>query len=131
MATPTPEQITKVEHYLPDVTADPDVWDEAKITERWAGIAGTVRAYWYQRTSDTAQYLDIPDPSGVLPITQIHRQAKEMLDYWDLFISKFGTNADPSTMSRAVTFGKIKRRYPRQGINGLSDYAYYSPYPRT
>lgn len=50
------------------------------------GPAYAVRYFWYQRTQETAEYLDAGKP-----LTQIHRQAKEMLAYWDLILK-----ADPS-----------------------------------
>lgn len=131
MATPTAEQIAKVVDYLPSAAADPDVWDEAKIEERWAGMAGTIRAYWYQKVSDTAGYLDIPDPGGSLPITQIHRQAKEMLVYWDEFIAKYGANADPSAGANRASIGRIKNRYPRTGSPPIDRFNARTPYTRT
>lgn len=134
MADPTASQIASVATWLPTVDADPEVWDAEKIAERWTGgVTGTVRAYWYQRVSDTAGYLDVPDASGSLPITQIHRQAKEMLDYWDNFIVKYGANTDPSNIgnNRGST-RRIKKRYV--GITGTyppDRYATRTPYTRT
>jgi hypothetical protein len=96
--------------YLPADAAD-NGWDDAKITEEWVGnIPGTVRAYWYDRVQQTAGYLDIPDPGGTLPITQLHRQAMEMLQYWDNWILKYGGNVNGT---RSVSFGKIKKRYSK------------------
>ncbi|QHB37420.1 hypothetical protein SEA_LEOPARD_13 [Mycobacterium phage Leopard] len=88
-------------------------WDDNTIRERWTGgIATTVRRYWFERVSDTAGYLDVPDPGGTLPITQIHRQAKEMLQYWDDWIAKWGDTI-VVTGSRATKVGKIKKRYQK------------------
>lgn len=96
--------------YLP-ADAATNGWNDAKIEANWSGgIPGTVRAYWYDRVQQTAKYLDLSDASGTLPITQIHRQAKEMLDYWDAWIR---INGDVLIIGRRVTFGRIKRRYPR------------------
>lgn len=132
MADATDEQIASVTTWLPSSEADPDVWDATKIAERWTGgIAGTIRAYWYQRVSDTAGYLDVPDPGGTLPITQIHRQAVEMLKYWDEFLTKWGANADPSVVGGATKIGSIKRRYQRQGTYPINRFDYRSPYTRT
>ena len=130
---PTESQITAVATVLPSSDADPEVWDAEKIAERWTGtVVGTIRAYWYQRVSDTAGYLDVPDPGGTLPITQIHRQAKEMLEYWDAFIEKYGKNADPNNPgARPGSTGRIKKRY--RGITGtypVDRYATNTPYPR-
>lgn len=96
--------------YLPDDAAD-NGWDDSKIAANWTGgIPGTVRAYWYDRVQQTAKYLDLSDPSGNLPITQIHRQAMEMLQYWDNWLLK---NGDVLTIPRRVSFGKIRKRYPK------------------
>lgn len=109
MAALTPEVLDVVKAtYLPADAAD-NGWDDAKITDEWTGgIPGLVRAYWYDRVQQTAGYLDIPDPGGTLPITQLHRQAMEMLQYWDNWILKFGNSLSPM---RSVRFGKIKKRY--------------------
>jgi len=109
MVALTPELLDTIKaNWLPGEAAD-NGWDDSKITDNWSGSVVTlVRSYWYDRVQQTAGYLDVPDPGGTLPVTQIHRQAKEMLDYWDAWIFKFGVNVMPS---RSVTFGKIRRRY--------------------
>lgn len=114
MAVITVDQLAEIKSgkWLPPEAAD-NGWDDATIALRWVGdFPHTVRQYWYERVQNTAKYLDLSDPSGNLPITQIHRQAKEMLDYWDNWILKFGSNTEPQ---RGVKFGKIRRRYPRGG----------------
>lgn len=133
MTAPTAAQIASVATWLPSAEADPEVWDATKIAERWTGgIAGTIRAYWYQRVSDTAGYLDVPDPGGTLPITQIYRQAREMLEYWDNFIIKWGASADPGTVgSRPSTTGRIRRRYVGTGTYPPEQYSTRTPYTRT
>lgn len=111
-AVATPDDIANVKRWLPtDGSPAENNWDDAGIAERWTGgIASTVRAYWFQRVSDTAGYLDLPDPGGTLPITQIYRQAREMLDYWDAFLKSNG-DVDPSAIARPTRVGSIKRRY--------------------
>lgn len=133
MAAPTEAQIASVATWLPTPEADPEVWDATRIAARWTGgIAGTIRAYWYQRVSDTAGYLDVPDPGGTLPITQIHRQAKEMLEYWDSLILKWGTAFDPTNAvgGNRGSVGRIKRRYVGTGTYPLERYAIRTPYTR-
>ena len=109
MAALTPDLLDTIKaNWLPSDAVD-NGWDDDKITDNWSGSVVTlVRSYWYDRVQQTAGYLDVPDPGGALPITQIHRQAKEMLDYWDAWILKFGSNTLPA---RGVSFGKIRRRY--------------------
>ena len=74
-----------------------------------------VRYFWLQRVNETAEYLDLAKP-----LTQIHQQAKEMLDYWDLVIQGNIKNGTPENMdntgglngvsqSRSISFGTIER----------------------
>jgi hypothetical protein len=111
----TSDQMADVQKWLPNDAAD-NGWDTATIMDRWTGgIVTTVRAYWYDRVQQTASWLDLSDPSGSLPITQIHRQAMEMLQYWDAWLLKYGdaTSAEQmeTSIPRRVSFGKIRRRY--------------------
>lgn len=126
--TITPVQLATLKARWLPADAVANGWDDAKITDEWTGMyVTTIRAYWYDRVQETAKYLDLTDQSGTLPITQIHRQAMEMLKYWDDFLLKFGTNPTPSG---STTFGKIKRRYKRKGryeqLPSVPDL--YSPY---
>lgn len=118
---PTPEQVALVNRYLPEDAKLPVEdggygWDEAFIvtlmTENAYRPAQAVRYFWYQRTQETAEYLDLGKP-----LTQIHKQAKDMLAYWDLVLQ---TNTDPNGMEpldpdihpnahKAITFGDIQR----------------------
>jgi hypothetical protein len=118
MAVITTEQLTVFKsRWLPSDAVE-NGWDDAKITDEWTGTyVGTVRAYWYDRVQQTAAYLDLSDPSGNLPITQIHRQAVAMLKYWDDYIAKWGYAEAPGT--NTVSFGKVKRRYPQRINNGV------------
>lgn len=115
MPTPpiTTDQLATLKAKFLPADASTNGWtDDVIIGDRWTGgFASTARQYWFERTQETAGYLDLPDPGGTLAITQLHRQAREMLDYWDAWILKYG---DSGTYSRAVTFGKIRRRYKRQ-----------------
>ena len=112
----TPDQLTTLQYWLPN-DAETYGWDATYISTRWTGgIVSTIRAYWYDRVQDTASYLDLSDPSGNLPITQIHRQAMEMLQYWDAYLLKYGDVTNPDLMGtgipRPTRIGKIARRYP-------------------
>lgn len=135
---PTDAQLARLKaQYLPTEAQD-NGWDDAKVLANWTGgIAGTIRAYWYDRVQQTAGYMDLPDPGGTLPITQLHLQAKAMLEYWDNWLLKYGdeTTADGDLigpMRGRVSFGKIRRRYKNNSpfpmpIGGTI----YSPYKPT
>jgi len=72
--------------------------------------AQAVRYFWYQRVQETAEYLDLSKP-----LTQIHRQAREMLDYWDLVIQTNPSGMEPLSPNtgpaghKVITFGEIAR----------------------
>jgi hypothetical protein len=125
--TITPVQLATLKaRWLPADAAD-NGWNDLKIADEWTGnYVTTIRAYWYDRVQETAKYLDLTDASGTLPITQIHRQAMEMLQYWDAYLLKFGANPTPNA---GVSFGKIRRRYPKRGqLRTYSAPDLYSPY---
>ena len=112
-AVATPDNIALVKRFLPtDGSPAENGWDDAHIAEVWTGgVASTVRQYWFQRVTDTAGYIDLPDPSGTLAITQQYRQAREMLDYWDAFLDKHG-DVDPTMVGQRPTrVGRIRKRY--------------------
>ena len=129
----TPEVLARFKAEWLPADAETNGWDDDTITERWTGgVATTARKYWFERVQDTAGYLDLPDPGGTLPITQIYRQAREMLAYWDDFIVKYGdVDPDQIGINRGRTV-KIKNRYPRPYPNPrpLGDNP-RSPYTRT
>lgn len=109
-----PEQIALVKQLLPVAATEPedaggygwsDSYIESLMEEREFTPTEAVRFFWLQRVNETAEYLDIGKP-----ITQIHRQAREMLDYWDVVIGK-GRNAigptGPGTR-QPISFGEIE-----------------------
>ena len=117
--SPTVEQIALVNRYLPEAAklsvADGGYgWGSTFVTALMAENAytpaQTVRYFWYQRVQETAEYLDMSKP-----LTQIHRQAREMLDYWDLVIQTNPDGMEPDDPSldgkdsRVITFGEIER----------------------
>ena len=120
---PTAEQIALVVQYLPEAArlsvADGGYgWDDVFISGLMSANAYTpaqaVRFFWYQRTQETAEYLDLSGKS----LTVIHRQAKEMLEYWDKVIQTNPTGMEPLDPDGAnpndhkdITFGEIE--HPR------------------
>lgn len=117
----TPERIALVSRYLPDAAKLSEAgggygWSDDTIAEFLTALgltpAQVVRFFWYQRTQETAEYLDLSKP-----LTQIHRQAKEMLDYWDSVIQTNPDGMEPldpdvakaNAGHKAITFGTIAR----------------------
>jgi hypothetical protein len=116
----TPEQVALVQSLLPSVAVDSVDdggygWDGAYIVDLMDTNSFTpteaVRFFWLERVNETAEYLDTSKP-----LTQIHRQAKEMLDYWDNIL-RISVNSlrpldptDPLAGSQApMSFGEIER----------------------
>ena len=121
--TATPEQIALVNKNLPASAKDPVVDGGYGWTDEFIGIlmettvynspAKAVRHFWYERTVETAEYLDIGKP-----LSQIHRQAKEMLDYWDRILDINPEGMVPvdeivRATKRPISFGTIERPYSR------------------
>lgn len=92
-------------------------WTDEYIQTVWAeqgfvGPAYAVRYFWYQRVQETAEYLDAGKP-----LTQIHNQARAMLDYWDSILKLDPTGnsmvpIDPSAnveVKHRLSFGEIER----------------------
>lgn len=121
--TTTAERVALVSRYLPDAAKDSVDnggygWTEEVISNFLVALglspAQTVRFFWYQRVQETAEYLDLSKP-----LTQIHRQAKEMLDYWDLIIQGNVASGNPDGMEpldpsktfqhKTISFGEIQR----------------------
>lgn len=121
--TPTPEQVALVNRNLPTTAKVPVVdggygWTDEFIvilmdTTEYDSPAKAVRHFWYERTVETVEYLDLGKP-----LTQIHRQAKEMLEYWDRVLDVNPTGMVPVdeivvVTKRPMTFGTIERPYVR------------------
>lgn len=119
-----PGSISKIKQYLPSeaIQSEEDGgygWSDEYIQNLLDTYAfaspQAVRFFWLQRVNETAEYLDMAKP-----LTQIHKQAKEMLDYWDEVIQGNLINGDPENMDNTgglntqparvpISFGEIER----------------------
>lgn len=106
---PTPEQIALVQSLLPTAALTDYSWDEDFIStlmvDRTFTPTEAVRFFWLQRVNETSEYLDVNGK----PLTQIHAQAKTMLDYWDNVLKINGSDAMGPGTKRPLTFGEIER----------------------
>ena len=115
----TPAQIALVNRNIPTVAklteseggyGWTDEFIELLMDSMEFGPAKAVRHFWLERVNETAEYLDVGKP-----LTQIHRQAKEMLDYWDKILGtdpEGMTPVDPNSVpsaKRPISFGEIER----------------------
>lgn len=120
MTAPTIETVSLVNRYLPTDAKKSEAdggygWTDAfiasLIAENAYTPAQTVRYFWYQRTQESAEYLAI----GGKPLSDIHRQAREMLAYWDTIIQTNPNGMEPldptsaGTGHRNISFGTIER----------------------
>lgn len=117
---PTAEQLALVAYYLPDAAKQSvddggygwtDDYVAGIMTAMSLSPAQAVRYFWYQRVQETAEYLDLSKP-----LTQIHSQARDMLNYWDLVIETNPNGMEPITTlgaganaHKAISFGEIER----------------------
>ncbi|AEK07464.1 hypothetical protein PBI_ROPE_18 [Mycobacterium phage Rope] len=122
MPTTTSELVALVNRHLPtDAKLSEDDggygWTDQYVEELLStGLkpAQVVRFFWYQRTQETAEYLDLSKP-----LSQIHRQAKEMLAYWDTVIQTNPDGMEPLDPSanqnrhKNITFGSIERPWSK------------------
>lgn len=109
MPLPTLEQIVLVQSLLPSVAEADYGWTKAKIENLMIdfdfGPTEAVRYFWLQRVNETSEYLDVNGK----PLTQIHAQAKTMLDYWDNVLKVNGSAASGPGVKRPLTFGSIEK----------------------
>ncbi|AYN57962.1 hypothetical protein HWB90_gp012 [Mycobacterium phage Fowlmouth] len=104
----SPAQVATVKMLLPTAAVEDYGWTDEFIENlmetRGFGATQAVRFFWLQRVNETVEYLDINDK----PLTQIHRQAKEMLAYWDEVLKGGPEAIEPNTRS-PISFGEIER----------------------
>ncbi len=99
MSDPDSTDLQTVIELLPDDAGDYG-WTTAKALERWAGtVYRTVREFWVDRVNDTAGFIDLTNDG--LPASQLYRQARDMLDYWDKMIA--AGEVDPDERTHAVS----------------------------
>ena len=117
----TPELIALVTQNLPSdaVKAVEDGgygWTDQYISDLLSGMdfspAKVVRFFWLQRVNESAEYIDIGKP-----LTQIHKQAKDMLAYWDSIINGYGSEEmilETKPAKRPISFGEIERPWQEE-----------------
>lgn len=121
MPVATPEQIALVTQNLPADAVKPEAdggygWTDVYISDLLEGMdfspAKVVRFFWLQRVNETAEYIDIGKP-----LTQIHKQAKDMLAYWDNILSTNPGELEPAVtakVKRPISFGEIERPWQEE-----------------
>lgn len=91
--------------YLPQDSDKLYDWDDIKITEvldEYGGsLAHTMRRFWYERWSNTHEFINIREAGTERALERIHLHAKDMLAYWDAKIAE--------EERRPISFGEIER----------------------
>lgn len=111
---PTLEQIALVQTLLPTAAITDYGWTTEFVSNLMVdkGFSSTeaIRYFWLQRVNETSEYLDVNGK----PLTQIHAQAKAMLEYWDNVLKLSGPEGTGPSDKRPLTFGTIEGP-PRRG----------------
>lgn len=101
----SPERIAAIRTLLPTAAEADYGWTDEKITkvitDNDYSDSQVVRAFWFERVTETAEYIDMGKP-----LSQIHSQARGMLDYWDNIL-KMGSGSQLT--GRPISFGQIAR----------------------
>ena len=116
------EKISRIQDHLPSEAKAAEVdggygWDATYIQSLLDTYAfaspQAVRFFWLQRVNESVEYIDIGKP-----LTQIHKQARDMLAYWDAIIQANIKNGTPENMENTgevetarvpLSFGEIER----------------------
>lgn len=95
----TPQEIQEVRSNLPS-TAVSEGWTDQRIGDDIdAGFATEeiVRGYWTQQVAESAKYVNITESGSSRDLSAIHRQATDMMKYWDQRIKERDTGPMRST----------------------------------
>lgn len=108
-----PEHIALVKSLLPSAATTDESdggygWNDTYIQSLMDARSFTpteaVRFFWLQRVNETAEYINVGKPLG-----EIHRQARDMLAYWDAIIKQSPEAIEPVSSGGTITFGEIER----------------------
>lgn len=104
---PTTEEIENVQRNLPVNAGEDFQWYEDKISAILLAtdysMPQTVRQFWLERVTETFEFVDVNESGSGRPLSQIHVNAKEMLDYWDKRVDAEGV----VSLRRPMSFGSI------------------------
>lgn len=98
--------VDTIKSYLPRDSDKLYEWGDEKILEvldEYNGsLAQTLRRFWYERWSETFEYISITEGGTVRPLEQIWQHASAMLQYWD-------DQVEQELGRGRITFGDIAR----------------------
>lgn len=106
-------EIQIVKDNLPSRAEAEDGWDDAKIElyiDQFGGTSKTVRQYWSARAAATASFVSVSESGSSRNLSDIHKQALEMLKYWDDKVKEEEAEEEnPVVSDGRVAFHKLKR----------------------
>lgn len=87
-------------------------WDEAKITvllDSPMSTSRVIRQWWSYRASSTAAFVNVSESGSSRSLSDIHRQALEMLKYWDGRIAEEEAPEPPVQSDGRIAFHRLRR----------------------
>lgn len=109
MPTASSKEIEVIKSNLPNDCATQFGWTDEKIAAVLdavnLSVPQTVRQFWLERLTNTHEYMDVNESGSGRTLSQVHINAKAMLEYWDKRVAAEGI----VTLKRPITFGQIDR----------------------
>lgn len=103
-----PSDVLIVQNNLP-AEAGAAGWDEEKIAallDSGLSVLQTIREWWSYRASSTASFVSVSESGSSRSLSDIHKQALAMLQYWDKRIAEAEAAAEEE--ENAATLGHIR-----------------------
>lgn len=109
----SPADIIIVKDNLPP-EAFANGWDDEKIElllDSGLTTSRTVRHWWVSRASATAAFVSVSESGSSRDLSAIHKQALEMLKYWDGIIAEEEAPEEPVVVvsDGRIAFHRIRR----------------------
>lgn len=87
-------------------------WDDVKIgvlLDSPMTTSRVIRHWWNYRASSTASFVNVSESGSSRSLSDIHRQALEMLKYWDARIAEEEAPEPPVQSDGRIGFHRITR----------------------
>lgn len=108
----TAADILVVKDNLPE-TAEAEGWNDTKIgtmVDALGTPSKAIRQYWSATSARTSAFVDISESGSSRSLSDVHKQAVEMLKYWDDRIAQEERDAEePAQSDGRIAFHKATR----------------------
>ena len=109
MPSVSQSEIDSVKGNLPTDCGTQFGWTDEKIAAVLGAVNSsvpqTVRQFWLERLTNTHEYMDVNEAGSGRTLSQVHTNAKSMLEYWDQRVAAEGI----VNLKRPISFGTIDR----------------------